>query len=244
VSVDEEGLMVEQLPRGVGIIYVTPSHQFPLGVTMSPRRRQALIEYARSHGAVIIEDDYDGEFRYGGGSVEALRNADSADVVFYVGTFSKSMLPALRLGFIVAPAWVMRTLIAAKNCLDWHCSIPIQRAVAGFIADGHLARHIRNLRDTFKERRNLLLEMIQEQCGAWLDPIPSLYGVHIAASAHTSLNLESVSAALLRQNVRMHTLSRYFLGPQLRRGLIFGFGTADAAQIRRGLHLLRRAFHN
>src|SRR5271156_664091 len=93
-------------------------------------------------GAAIVEDDYDGEFRYEGSFVEALRTSASADVVFYVGTFSKCMLPSLRLGFIAAPRWAMRTLIAVKNCLDWHCSTPIQSSVAGFIAEGHLARHV------------------------------------------------------------------------------------------------------
>jgi GntR family transcriptional regulator / MocR family aminotransferase len=240
VGVDDEGLIVEQLPKDVGIIYVTPSHQFPLGVTMSPRRRKALIEYARSHGAIIIEDDYDGEFRYDAGPVGALRGADSADVVFYVGTFSKSMLPALRLGFIIAPEALLRILIAAKNCLDWHCSTPIQRAVAGFIEGGHLARHVRKMRDLYKQRRELILECLGE-LGSWLEPIPSAYGMHIAATARTSANLEAVAAALLRDNVRLHTFSRYFLGPETKRGLIFGYGTADANQIRRGLQLLRKA---
>lgn len=103
VGVDDEGLMVEQLPPDVAVICVCPSHQFPLGVTMSMRRRKALVEFARTRGAVIIEDDYDGEFRYDGSPLEALRTAEAADVAFYVGTFSKCMLSALRLGFIVAP---------------------------------------------------------------------------------------------------------------------------------------------
>jgi GntR family transcriptional regulator/MocR family aminotransferase len=143
------------------------------------------------------------------------------------------------LGFIVAPDWVMRTLTAAKNCLDWHCSTPIQRAVAGFISGGHLARHVRNMRNTYKQRRELILECIQKECGDWLDPIPSLYGMHVAATAHASVNLERVAEALRRQNVRMHTFARYFLGSQTRRGLIFGYGTADSAQIRRGLLQVR-----
>ena len=103
VPVDEEGLIVEALPAGTQVICVTPSHQFPLGVAMSPARRQALLAYAREHDAVIVEDDYDGEFRYEGSPLEALKAADESDVVFYIGTFSKCMLPSLRLGFIVAP---------------------------------------------------------------------------------------------------------------------------------------------
>lgn len=121
-------MIVERLPANVGVICVTPSHQFPLGVTMSKRRRRALVEFARSRDAVIVEDDYDGEFRFDGTPLEALRSSDFADVVFYVGTFSKCMLPGLRLGFVVAPDWAMSTLIAAKNSMDWHCPTPIQNA--------------------------------------------------------------------------------------------------------------------
>jgi GntR family transcriptional regulator/MocR family aminotransferase len=119
-EVDEEGLVVDRLPAGLGVICVCPSHQFPLGVTMSKRRRAALVDFARRHGAVIVEDDYDGEFRLGDNPLQSLRAADAADVVFYVGTFSKCMLPSLRLGFIVVPDWVRRrtvsTGIARRHC--------------------------------------------------------------------------------------------------------------------------------
>ena len=240
VGIDEEGLIIEQLPADVRVICVTPSHQFPLGVTMSLRRRQALIEFAREHGAIIIEDDYDGEFRYEGSPLPALRTAQAADVVFYVGTFSKCMLSALRLGYIVAPSWAMSTLTAAKNCLDWHCPTPIQSAVTGFIAEGHLTRHVRKMRDIYKQRRQLLLELLQQSLGQWLLPIPSFYGMHIAALAHPAVDLEG-AAASLQQQVRIHTLSRYFLGPQTKAGLVFGYGTVDLAEIRRGLSLLRKA---
>jgi GntR family transcriptional regulator/MocR family aminotransferase len=241
VGIDAEGLIIEQLPSDVRVICVTPSHQFPLGVTMSLRRRQALIEFARARGAVIIEDDYDGEFRYEGSPLPALRTAEAADVVFYVGTFSKCMLSALRLGFIVAPNWAMSTLTAAKNCLDWHCPTPIQTAVAGFIAEGHLTRHVRKMRDIYKQRRELLLESIQDKLSPWLLPIASLYGMHIAASAPATLELEAVADDLLQQHVKIHTLSRYFLGPSTQVGLVFGFGTVDLPEIRRGVSALRKA---
>jgi GntR family transcriptional regulator/MocR family aminotransferase len=241
VGIDEEGLIIEQLPPDVRVICVTPSHQFPLGVTMSLRRRQALIEFARARGAIIIEDDYDGEFRYEGSPLPALRTAQAADVVFYVGTFSKCMLSALRLGFIVAPGWAMRTLTAAKNCLDWHCPTPIQSAVAGFIAEGHLTRHVRKMRDIYKQRRQLLLQSVKDKLSPWLNPIPSFYGMHIAALAHPGADLEAVAHALLQQQVKIHTLSRYFLGPQTQVGLVFGYGTVDLSEIRRGVSVLRKA---
>jgi GntR family transcriptional regulator / MocR family aminotransferase len=241
VGIDDEGLLVEQLPPDVGVICVCPSHQFPLGVAMSTRRRKALIEFARNRGAVVVEDDYDGEFRYDGSPLEALRTPDAADVVFYVGTFSKCMLPALRLGFIVAPDWAMRTLVAAKNCLDWHCSTPVQMGVAGFIAQGHLARHVRKMRDIYKRRRQLLLNSLQRDFAEWLEPIPSFYGMHIAAIARTSVDLDSMAEGLLRNNVKIHAMSRYYVGPRTRAGLIFGYGAVDIPEIALGLSSLRRA---
>jgi len=241
VGVDAEGLIVEQLPPDVDVICVCPSHQFPLGITMSMRRRKALVEFARAHGAVIVEDDYDGEFRYDGSPLEALRTADAADVVFYVGTFSKCMLPALRLGFVVAPEWAMPTLVAAKNCMDWHCPIPVQLGVAGFIADGHLSRHVRKMRQTYKQRRQRLLNGLQEELGEWLDPIPSYYGMHIAAVARAPLDLDRLAETLRQQNVQVHALSRYHLGPQTWDGLVFGYGAVDLDEIDQGVELLRAA---
>ena len=244
VGVDAEGFIIEQLPPDVGVICVTPSHQFPLGVTMSMRRREALIQFAREHGAVIVEDDYDGEFRYEGSPLPALRTSQAADVVFYVGTFSKCMLSALRLGFIVAPPWAIGTLTAAKNCLDWHCATPIQSAVAAFIAEGHLTRHVRKMRGIYKERRRLLLQSLQDKLGEWLSPIPSYYGMHVAAVVREPLDLEAVSESLARQNIKIHTLSRYFLGTQTQAGLVFGYGTVDLAEIRRGISTLRKALQD
>jgi GntR family transcriptional regulator / MocR family aminotransferase len=241
VEVDEEGLCVERLPSDARIICVCPSHQFPLGISMSPRRRKALVQFARTHGAVIIEDDYDGEFRYEGSPLEALRSSGAEDVVFYVGTFSKCMLSALRLGFIVAPEWAMRTLIAAKNSLDWHCPTPLQMGVARFIADGHLKRHVRKLRGLYQRRRQLLLDILREDFAAELTPIPSYYGMHIAAIAAPTWDPDALSAALLESQVKVHSFSRYYLGQPTRSGLIFGYGAVDLPDIKRGLNTLRAA---
>ena len=244
VGVDDEGLIIEQLPSGVSVICVCPSHQFPLGVTMSARRRKALIAFARAHDAVIIEDDYDGEFRYGAGSLEALRTAVASDVVFYVGTFSKCMLPSLRLGFVVAPPWAMRTLIAAKNGLDWHCPTPIQLGVAAFITEGHLAHHVRKMRSIYQRRRNLLLHSLRETFSDWLTPIESNYGMHLAAIASAHRDLDPIADALLLQGMKVHTLGRYHLGVPRRSGIVFGYGAVDMAQINRGLTLLCRTLRD
>jgi GntR family transcriptional regulator/MocR family aminotransferase len=244
VGVDDEGLRVDDIAADAAVICVTPSHQFPLGAAMSMRRRASLLEFARQRGAVIIEDDYDGEFRYGGSPMEALRTPDAADTVFYVGTFSKCMLPALRLGFIIAPDWAMPTLTAAKNCLDWHCSTPVQLAVAGFIGEGHLTHHVRKMRDIYKERRQLLLDLLRDDFAQWFDPIPSFYGMHIAVFARVPLDLELVTQSLLPHNVKLHTLDRYYCGAHTRPGLVFGYGAVDLPDIRRAMALLRLALLN
>jgi GntR family transcriptional regulator / MocR family aminotransferase len=242
-AVDEEGLIVEELPPDVSVICVCPSHQFPLGMTMSKERRRALIAFARRRRAAIVEDDYDGEFRHGGEPIDALRSLDAADVVLYVGTFSKSMLPSLRLGFLIASGWAMNSLIAAKNCLDWHCSVPIQLAVGTFIADGHLRRHVHRLRRLYQTRRRALLEGLEDGLAEWLLPIPSPYGMHVTTIAQGSTDLRRLTQDLLAQNIHLHTLERYYYGRQTLSGLIFGLGVADAGNIRSGLTALRRIFH-
>jgi GntR family transcriptional regulator/MocR family aminotransferase len=241
VPVDGEGLVVERLPADAGVICVCPSHQFPLGVSLSPRRRQALLEFARRRGAVIVEDDYDGEFRYQGAPLEALRTAAAADTVFYVGTFSKCMLPALRLGYLVAPPWALPTLVTAKNCLDWHCPTPVQLGVGGFIAGGHLARHVRRMRAVYGKRRDLLLRLLDDELGASLEVLPSHYGMHLAALARRPLDLERAAESLRRSRVNIHTLARYHYGPQARAGLVFGYGTVDLGEIEKGVGLVRKA---
>jgi GntR family transcriptional regulator / MocR family aminotransferase len=228
VRVDSEGIVIEDIPKNTGIICVCPSHQFPLGMPMSAARRQALLQYARHTGAVIVEDDYDGEFRYDGTPLHALRNAQSSDLVFYVGSFSKCMLPSLRLGFVIPPAWAMRTLVAAKNALDWHCSVPLQMAVAGFIKDGHLARHVRRLRRIYRARRDHLLDLLRRDLNSVLVPISSSYGLHVTATAAQDIDTEAVSEALARRGILCHALTRYFMGPETRSGFVMSYASADA----------------
>ena len=241
VGVDGEGLIVDQLPRDGRVISICPSHQFPLGVTMSVRRRKELLDFAAKHGAVIVEDDYDGEFRFEGSPLPALRTSDAANSVFYVGTFSKCMLPALRLGFIVAPAWAMRTLVAAKNCLDWHSPTPIQHAVASFIAEGHLTRHVRTMGKVYGARRQLLLKLLRESLSDWLTPLPSFYGMHLTALARRSIDLDAVTRVLVTQGVGIHTLDRYYINRTSDSGLVLGYGVAESRDIVQGVALLRRA---
>jgi GntR family transcriptional regulator/MocR family aminotransferase len=235
VEVDDEGLVVDALPADTKIVCVCPSHQFPLGMSMSIRRRKALLAFARRNGAVIVEDDYDGEFRYAGSPLEALRGSDSTDIVFYVGTFSKCMLPSLRLGFVVAPDWAMPTLTAAKNCMDWHSSIPVQIGVAGFIEDGHLTRHVARMRKVYSDRRTKLIEGLAGPLSQWFSPIDSHYGMHVSAWLEADLDLEVAISRLAAERIVLHSLDRYRLKTTGRAGLVFGFGAADLPSIEKGL---------
>ena len=145
VRVDAQGLDVAKLPDDARLVYVTPSHQFPLGMPMSHARRAALLAWAERRNAVIIEDDYDSEFRFGGRPVEPLRMLDTTGRVIYVGSFSKTLLPTLRLGFIVAPPSLRDAVRKAKFVADWHTATTTQSALAAFIDSGGFARHIRKI---------------------------------------------------------------------------------------------------
>jgi len=231
VRVDSEGIVVDEIPEDANIICVCPSHQFPLGMSMSPARRAALLRFAKRTGAVIIEDDYDGEFRYDGSPLEALRNNASSDQVFFVGSFSKCMFHSIRLGFVVPPRWAIRPLIMAKNGMDWHCATPMQAAVGSFILDGHLARHVRRVRRTYRERRAHLVELLESRLEGLFRVIPSYYGTHIAALATRDLDCEAISAALGRRGIMMHSVDRYFLGPVTSPGFIISYAAADLKAI-------------
>jgi GntR family transcriptional regulator / MocR family aminotransferase len=156
VPVDTEGLVVSAIPKATRLIYVTPSHQFPLGMPMSLARRRALLTWAEQRNALIIEDDYDSEFRFEGRPLDPLQTLDTTGRVIYVGSFSKVMLPALRLGFLIAPASLRGALRTAKQLTDWHGEIPTQAALARFIDDGLLARHIRRVAREYAARHAMM----------------------------------------------------------------------------------------
>jgi GntR family transcriptional regulator/MocR family aminotransferase len=241
VPVDAEGIVVDAIPAGAKIICVCPSHQFPLGMPMSPPRREALLRFARENGAIIVEDDYDGEFRYDGSPLEALRGHASAAHVFYVGSFSKCMFPAIRLGFVVAPSWALPALVAAKNSSDWHSSTPVQVAVAGFIHDGHLTRHIRHVRRIYRDRRDRLLKLLNERLEDALTVVPSFYGMHVTALARDGIDCEAASEALGARGIMIHSLARYNLGPPTRFGFIIGYAAADPEALEQAVEAIADA---
>jgi GntR family transcriptional regulator/MocR family aminotransferase len=240
VPVDAEGLVVDQIPTTARVIYVTPSHQFPLGMAMSPARRIALLEFARRHGAVVIEDDYDGEFRYGGRPLDALQTLDRDGSVFYVGTFSKSLFPALRLGYLVAPPWALAALARVRQLSDWHSDVLAQDTLALFIAEGHLARHVRKMRRIYSERRDALLDGLARYAGDALEPLASDAGLHIAARLSLSVRATEVTHAALTQGLRIEALDDYAIGGNAPNGLIFGLGVLPAARMGEAARVLGR----
>ncbi len=244
VPVDDQGLVVDAIPAGTRLVYVTPSHQFPLGMTMPLPRRLALLDWAERHDAAIVEDDYDSEFRYGDRPIEPLQTLDTSGRVIYVGTFSKTMLPTLRLGFVIAPASLRPAVRAAKYVTDWHTTLPAQAALARFIDEGYLARHVRKMRQVYQVRHRLLRTGLRDLLGDRLEVLPSAAGLHLTAVA-PGLSCADIDAALRRAEaagVELQPLSMYDVGSPRRAGLVPGYGAIPAERIEEGLTVLRRCF--
>lgn len=240
IPVDGEGLVVERLPADAGVICVSPTHQFPLGVALSARRRAALLDFAQCFGAVIIEDDYDSEFRLQGRPLDALQTLDRAGSVFYVGTFSKSVSPAIRLGFVVAPSWARDTLAAAKRLVDGFCPVLAQDALAAFIDEGHLARHIRKMRKIYSARHDALEVALTRHCSDRLRIIPASAGVHLTALLLGTSNARDIARAAADASINIETLDRYATGSPVASGFTFGYGVIEADDIDPAIRRLAR----
>jgi GntR family transcriptional regulator / MocR family aminotransferase len=244
VPVDEYGIIVDKIPSGTQIIYVTPTHQFPLGYPMSMARRMALLTLAHTHGAVIIEDDYDSEFRYNGRPLDALQTLDRNGSVFYIGTFSKSLFPTLRLGFVVTPPWARQALVAAKRFNDWHSPVLEQDTLAAFITEGFLARHIRNMRKIYGERRTVLTESITRYCDNLLEPISADCGLHLTTLVKGNLLATAIAAKADACGIGLYSLDRYPIAGNEQNGFAFGLGLIKAEQIDEAIKCLAELMHD
>ena len=231
VPVDEEGLVVEALPPGARLVYVTPSHQFPTGVTMSLARRTALLRWAVDHDAVVVEDDYDSEYRYSRQPVEPLQSLDRDGRVVYVGTFSKSLLPALRIGFLVPPRALLPALREAKRVTTWEGDLTTQGALAEFLAEGHHSAHVRRATRVYRERRGLVLAGLAELDDV-LAVVPSVAGLHVCARFRDEATDDlAVVRRAARHGVRVEALTGHHREQPPRPGLAIGFGGTDADEI-------------
>jgi GntR family transcriptional regulator/MocR family aminotransferase len=241
VAVDAEGIVVDAIPPDVRLVLVTPSHQFPLGMPMSLPRRLALLDWAARHHATIVEDDYDTQYRYGGRTLEPLQTLDHDGLVIYVGSFSKILLPTLRLGFIVTRSSVRRAIRSAKYLTDWHTSLPMQAALARFIDDGDLARHIRKTRAEYESRHQQIVDVLHRDFQEELDVLPTAAGLHVSAFLRQAGrdDRDVVRSARLA-DVGLMPLTMFSMDPNPRHGLIFGFGAIQRDQIDEGLDRLAR----
>ena len=244
VPVDREGLVVDALPRRIRLVYVTPSHQYPLGVPMSLARRQALLTWAERNEAAIVEDDYDSEFRFGGRPLEPLQTLDTAGRVIYVGSFSKTMLPTLRLGFLVAPRSLRAAVHGAKFVTDWHTPTLVQLAFTRFLESGGYARHIRRLSAAYRVRHEMIAEAMTRHFADHLELIPSSTGLHLSARARRA-SVSQIAGVVRRAaeaDVAVQALSSFAVAASAHAGLVLGYGAIATGDIEEGLRRLRTCF--
>jgi len=243
VPVDAEGLRCDLLPQPAPkLACVTPSHQFPSGALMSLPRRLALLEYAHRHGCWVLEDDYDGEFRYDGRPLAALRSLDRHGRVVYIGTFSKAVFPALRLGYLVAPPGLRTDFLNAKWQDDFGSPAIEQAALARFIADGGFERHLRRAARALRERREALLEGLRATVGERLEVGDSRAGMHLVAwwRGHDAADGDALIAHARTRGLALYPIAPYYLEPPDRAGLLLGFASLGTAEIREAVTLFAR----
>jgi GntR family transcriptional regulator/MocR family aminotransferase len=244
VPVDGEGLEVETGARRAGdarLAYVTPSHQYPLGVPMSLPRRLALLRWASRTGAWVVEDDYDSEFRYGARPVPCLHGLDVDGRVIYVGSFSKTLFPSLRLGFLIVPPDLQDGLVAARAAADQHPPVLDQAVLADFIGEGHFGRHLRRMRVAYRERLEALTDAAARYCRGALRLRPTRTGLHAIADLEGA-DAARVSREAAARGVEATPLSAYFArrGPRIN-ALVLGFAAVRPEAARRGMERLAAA---
>ncbi|MGA8075644.1 MAG: PLP-dependent aminotransferase family protein [Candidatus Acidiferrales bacterium] len=242
VSLDDEGMKVRGASlRGSKLIYVTPGHQFPLGITMSLARRLRLLEWARESGALIFEDDYDSEYRYSGPPIPALQGFDRQGLVIFAGSFSKVLFPSLRLGYLVIPPDLVARYAATISLTTRHAPVLEQAVLCDFITEGHFGRHLRRMREVYAERLSVLLESAREQLAGLLEISAIEAGLQTVGWLRDGIDGESAMRAAAVRGVDVFPLSRYTRGRVAREGLQLGFAAVDEREIRRGVQELAAA---
>lgn len=234
VPVDGEGLVVDALRaerEDVRAAYVTPSHQYPLGASMSASRRLALLDWAARSAAWVLEDDYDSEYRYVSRPLAALQGMDPHGRVVYIGTFSKVLFPALRVGYLVVPPALREAFAVARDALDIFSPTLYQLALADFLAEGHFARHLRRMRGVYLARRDALLAGLARHCAGVLAVHNADAGLHVATLLPDGTDDVEVATRLAAHQLTAAPLSACYLGPARRSGLLLGFGGYDEAAL-------------
>jgi GntR family transcriptional regulator/MocR family aminotransferase len=243
VAVDDQGFdpaVLAALNPAPKLAMLTPSHQFPLGMTLPASRRLALLAEARARGIWIVEDDYDCEYRYGGPPLQALQGLDGGERVLYVGTFSKVLFPGLRLGYVVLPPGLVDGFLRLKTAADGFVPGWPQAILAEFIAEGHLVQHIRRMRVLYRRRRAALLAAIERHAGDLLTPRLSEAGLHVAAEFRDGRDDRAAAEAARAAGLTVAPLSRYAVGRRLS-GLLLGFAAFPEAELETAVQRLAKA---
>ena len=241
VQVDREGLNPARLPEEAQMAFVTPSHQFPTGAILPLPRRLALLEWAKRTHAVIVEDDYDGEFRYEGKPLESLQGLDTEGRVIYLGTFSRTVFSALRIGYMVTPKSLLPAFTSAKWLCDRHTATLEQKALAEFISTGMYERHLRRVRRRNTSRREALLDAIDRYLGGRVEVTGDGAGAHVVLWPNESIAEEVVVTRAASQGVGVYGISPYFLKCPSRPGIMLGYSRLKEADIREGIRRLSQA---
>jgi GntR family transcriptional regulator/MocR family aminotransferase len=243
VPVDAEGLDVAagiRLGRKARAAFVAPSHQYPLGVTMSATRRLQLLEWAQRSGGWIVEDDYDSEYRYNSKPIASLQGMDHHDRVIYIGTFSKVMFPALRLGYIVIPPDLVERFAAMRQSMDLCPSHIPQAVMLEFMREGHFARHIRRMRPIYAERREVLVTELARAFGEGAEIVGDEAGLHLALLLPKLRNDRQLAARAAKESLWLSPLSVSYVGKSPRHGFVLGFGNTRGNQIPAAVRQLKR----
>ncbi|MCP6757818.1 MAG: PLP-dependent aminotransferase family protein [Fischerella sp. CENA71] len=239
VPVDESGLIVSKLgnysSEQIKLIYVTPSHQFPTGAILSLSRRLELLAWAHSHGAMIIEDDYDSEYRYGDRPIPALQGLDKSDCVLYMGTFSKVLFPSLRIGYLVLPKILVPIFARAKWLTDKHLPLLEQYVLTDFIEEGHLERHIRKMRKHYDQCRQVLVQALSDRFGERVTILGEKAGLHLMVKLQTQLTDEEIIEGAASLGVGMMSAQSQYLSGNVTGEFIFGYSELTQQQIQEGI---------
>src|SRR5215469_10052805 len=238
VAVDKDGLDPAKLPSKARIAFVTPSHQYPTGAILPLARRLELLQWAKRLNAAIVEDDYDGEFRYEGQPLESLQGLDREGRVIYIGTFSRTIFSALRIGYLVAPKRLVSAFAAAKWLCDRHTAMLEQHALAEFISGGIYGRYLRRVRRRNTARRQVLLDSIHKYIGERVEITGDGAGAHIVLWLRGGVVEEVVIKSAALRGVGVYPISPYFLKPPTRTGIMLGYSRMRETEIREGIRRL------
>ncbi|HYD79247.1 MAG TPA: PLP-dependent aminotransferase family protein [Paucimonas sp.] len=242
VPVDANGMLVEHGLRAAPqakLAYVTPSHQYPLGMAMSLERRMQLLDWARRTDAWIVEDDYDSEFHYDSRPIAAIHGLDRHGRVLYVGTFSKVMYPGLRLAYLVVPKPLAPAFVAARSHLDGHSPALMQLVLADFMQNGHFMAHVRRMRELYRARRDIFLEEVERRLPGRLQPLPAAGGLQAACLLGDARASDGKLAARAGEaGIDLPILSRLYFGDRKRNGFVMGYSALPPAAIRAGVKKL------